>query len=158
MEMPKPAKEHEWLRRLVGEWTYEGEMNLGPEQHRSSGTETIRAFGDLWTIGDMTGQMPGSGKTSKSIIALGYDQAKKRFVGTFISDMMDSLWVYDGALNGDVLTLDCKGPSFKGDGSLQDYQDVVEIRSDDEYVLWSQVKGDDGSWTRFMTMTFRRKK
>ena len=158
MEMPKPAKEHAWLRRLVGEWTYDGEMSMGPEQHKSSGTETIRAFGDLWTVGEMTGQMPGSDQKSMSVITLGYDQAKKKFVGSFVSDMMDSMWVYEGTLKGDVLTLDTRGPSFKGDGSLADYQDIVEVKSDDEYVLSSQTKGDDGSWTQFMSMTFKRKK
>ncbi len=158
MDMPKPAREHEWLRRLVGEWTYEGEMKIGDMEHSSSGTETIRALGDLWTIGEMSGQMPGSDTVSKSVITLGYDLTKKKFVGSFVSDMMDSMWTYEGTLKGDVLTLDTVGMSFKGDGSTAPYQDIVEIRSDDEYVLSSQTKGDDGSWTKFMTMTFRRKK
>jgi hypothetical protein len=158
MEMPKPSAEHKWLQRLVGDWTYQGEMKMGEEQHKSSGTETIRAFGGMWTVGEMIGQMPGTEQKSVSNITLGYDLTKKKFVGTFVSDVMDFMWIYEGSLKGDVLTLDCKGPSFKGDGKMADYQDIVEIKSDNEYTLSSQTKGDDGKWTKFMTMTFKRKK
>ncbi len=36
--------EHQWLRRLVGEWTVEGEASMGPEQatQKYSGTESVR--------------------------------------------------------------------------------------------------------------------
>ena len=157
MEMPKPAKEHEWLRRLAGEWTINGEMKMGEHEHKSTGTQTVRDFG-MWSVGEMTGQMPGTDQTSRSIISLGYDLTKKKFVGSFISDVMDFMWIYEGSLKGDVLTLDCRGPSFKGDGTMADYQDIVEIKNDNEYTLSSQTKGDDGKWTKFMTMTFQRKK
>jgi hypothetical protein len=158
MEMPKPSAEHKWLQRLAGDWTYEGEMKMGEEQHKSSGTETIRAFGGMWTVGEMIGQMPGTEQKTTSTITLGYDLTKKKFVGTFVSDVMDFMWIYEGSLKGDVLTLDCRGPSFKGDGQMADYQDIVEIKSDNEYTLSSQTKGDDGKWAKFMTMTFKRKK
>lgn len=158
MEMPEPTKEHEWLQRLVGEWTYEGAMKMGEEEHKSSGTETIRPFGKFWTVGDMAGQMPGSDVKTLSTITLGYDADKKKYVGTFVSDMMGFLWIYEGTLNGNALTLDCKGPSFKGDGKLADYQDIIEVKGSDEYEMSSQTKGEDGKWTKFMSMTFKRKK
>jgi hypothetical protein len=104
----------------------------------------------------MHGETP-DGKPSKSVITLGYDPAKKKFVGTFIASMMTHLWPYEGTLQGDVLTLDSEGPSMKGDG-MQKYQDIVEIKDADTYVLSSQIVGDDGAWTKFMSMTFTRKK
>jgi hypothetical protein len=157
MEMPKPVKEHEWLKRFAGEWNLTGEMKMGDMEHKSEGTQTIRDFG-LWSVGEMEGKMPGSEQVSRSIIALGYDIQKKKFVGSFISDVMDSMWIYEGSLKGNVLTLDTSGPSFKGDGSPADYQDIIELVSDNEYTMSSQTKGDDGSWTKFMTMRFKRKK
>jgi len=159
MEKVKPTKEHKWLRRIVGEWTYESEAMMGPDAPawKSSGTQSVRMLGDLWSVGEIQGEMP-DGTSSVSIISLGYDPAKEKFVGTFIASMMTHLWPYEGTLNGNVLTLDSEGPSFKGDGSMSKYQDLVEIMSDDEYTLSSQAPGEDGKWHPFMKMVFKRKK
>jgi hypothetical protein len=73
--------------------------------------------------------------------------------------MMSHLWVYDGALDaaGKVLALDADGPDMAGTGKMAKYRDVVEFESDDHRILTSQVLGDDGKWTRFMTAHYRRK-
>ena len=73
----------------------------------------------------------------KSIITLGYDPAKQRFVGSFIASCMTHLWPYEGTLDatGKVLTLDSEGPSFSGDGTTVKYQDIVEIVDDDNWML-----------------------
>jgi hypothetical protein len=103
--------------------------------------------------------MPDGGP-STTIITLGYDPKKKRFVGTFVASMMADLWVYEGVLDRSeaVLTLDAEGPSMTGDGKMAKYQDIVEVKSDDHRVLRSQVLGDDGKWTPIMWATYRRKK
>jgi hypothetical protein len=30
----KPTKEHLWLQRLVGDWTFDGECLMGPDHRR----------------------------------------------------------------------------------------------------------------------------
>ena len=91
-------------------------------------------------------------------MTLGYDPARKRFVGTFIGSMMTHLWVYDGALDaaGKVLTLDAEGPTSPAEGKMAKYQDIIEFKSDDHRVLSSQMLGDDGKWHHFMTANYRR--
>src|SRR5262245_38266611 len=101
MDMPAPVEEHQWLQKLVGEWNSTGEMKMGEEEMKSSGTETITAFGGYWTVGEMRGKMPGSEVESKSVITLGYDVTKQKYVGTFVSDMMGFLWIYEGTRKGD---------------------------------------------------------
>jgi len=154
-------KEHHWLQKLVGEWSYEHECPPGPGKppEKFRGTETVRPLGDLWVLCDGRGEMPGGG-TATTLMTLGYDPAKKRFVGTFIGSMMTHLWIYDGELDaaGKVLTLDTVGPSFDTEGKIIDYKDVIEFKSDDERTLSSHMQGDDGKWTSFMTATYRRKK
>lgn len=70
--------------------------------------------------------------------------------------MMTHMWVYEGTLDvaEKVLTLDTEGPSFKGDGKLVKYQDIIEIKNDDHRTLSSQTLGDDGMWHRFMTANY----
>lgn len=157
----EPQKEHHWLQKLVGEWTYEHEavMEPGKPPEKMTGTESVRPLGEVWVSCEGRGEMPGGG-TGTTIMTLGYDSAKKRFVGTFIGSMMDNLWIYDGELDpaGNKLTLDSEGPSFSGDGTMAKYRDAIEFKSDDYRVLTAQVLGDDGQWREFMTAHYRRRK
>ncbi|MDB5352036.1 MAG: ribulose kinase [Planctomycetota bacterium] len=156
----KPQQEHRWLDKLVGEWTSEMECVMGPDQPptKSSGTESVRSLGGLWTIGEGAGEMPEGG-TAMSVMTLGYDPKASRFVGTFIVSVMTHMWTYSGSLDesGKVLALDAEGPSFTGEGTAK-YQDRIEFVDDDHRILTSQMLGDDGEWHRFMIAHYRRKK
>lgn len=154
-----PQKEHAWLQKLTGEWTYEGEACAEPGKpaERFKGQETMRAVGPLWIQGEGRGAMP-DGAPATMLITLGYDPAKGKFVGTWVGSMMAHLWIYEGELDaaGRVLTLDSEGPSMAGDGSIQKYQDVITVESDDHRILQSRAPKPDGSWTTFMTAHYRR--
>lgn len=160
MMRAEPSKEHEWLHRLVGEWTFEAEAMMAPGElpAKTAGTETVRSLGGLWTVAEGEGEMPGGG-TGTSIMTLGYDPQRQRFVGTWIGSMMTHLWVYEGSLDAGerVLTLESEGPGFSGDGTLAKYRDVIELKSDDHRVLTSHVQGEDGGWQPFMTAHYRRR-
>ena len=93
----EPQREHEWLHKLVGEWTSEMEATMEPGKppEKCTGTERVRSLGGLWIVGEGQGEMPGGGLATM-ILTLGYDPARKRYVGTWIGSMMSHLWVYDG--------------------------------------------------------------
>ena len=157
----EPQKQHHWLQKLVGEWTYESEASMGPDHPPEScgGTESVRTLGGIWILAEGQGEMPGGGPAT-TLVTLGYDPEKKRFVGTFIGSMMTHLWVYDGELDEAerVLTLNAEGPDFTQPGKSAKYKDVIELKSDDHRVLTSHALGDDGQWHQFMTANYRRKK
>jgi hypothetical protein len=152
-------REHRWLQQLVGEWTYEGEATMGPDQpvQRWHGSERVRSVGDVWVLCEGQGEMPGEG-TGTTLMTLGYDPQKQRFVGTFIGSMMTYLWVYEGSLDADekVLTLQAEGPSCAAEGTMAKYKDVIEIVSEQHRTLSSYLLGDDGTWNTFMTAHYRR--
>jgi hypothetical protein len=158
-EMPKPQAQHEWLSKLVGEWTYEHECSMGPDSPpmKSTGLERVRSLGGLWTIGEGEGEMPG-GEVGHVVMTLGYDPAKERFVGTFIGSMMTYMWVYEGTLDptGKILTLDTVGPNMTGQGMAK-YQDIMEFKDDNYRTLSSQFQGEDGKYHGFMVGHYRRK-
>jgi hypothetical protein len=103
--------------------------------------------------------MPG-GEVGITMMTLGYDPVKQRFVGTFIGSMMTHMWIYSGTLDaaGKVLTLDTMGPDFSGAPGLIPYQDIIEFLSDDHRLLRSQLRDKDGNWQPFMAAHYRRKK
>jgi len=159
--MAEPQKEHEWLQKLVGEWIYESEATMEPGKppNRFSGTENVRSLGGLWILAEGQGEMPGGG-TATTMMTLGYDPQKKRFVGTWVGSMMTYLWVYDGELDAAerVLTLNAEGPSMATEGKIEKYKDVIEFKNDNHRVLTSRMLGDDGKWHGFMTANYRRKR
>ncbi len=161
METAVPQKQHQWLQQLVGEWVSEADATMEPGKppEKFNGTESVRSLGGLWILAEGQCEMPGGG-AGTTMMTLGYDPNTQRFVGTFIGSMMTHLWVYDGALDAAerVLTLEAEGPSMAGEGKLAKYRDVIEFKSDDHRVLTSHMLADDGTWHRFMTATYRRRK
>lgn len=157
MQEVQHTPEHQWLQRLAGEWTYEMEAEGPPGEPpiRETGPESVRSLDGVWMIAES--QMP-DGRAVTSVLTLGYDPARGRFVGTFIGTMMTYLWVYDGELDaeGRVLSLYAEGPSYTEEGQMAKYRDTIEFRGDDERVHTSGYQTADGSWRQFMTMTYRR--
>jgi hypothetical protein len=158
----EPHKEHDWLQKLVGEWTYEIEVKMGPDLsvEKATGIESVRSlWGGLWILAEAQGEMPGCGAAT-TMMTLGYDPQQQRYVGTWIGSMMTHLWVYDGELDAaeKVLTLASEGPSMTAEGRMARYKDAIEFKSDDRRVLTSHVLGDDGQWHQFMRANYRRKK
>ena len=49
------------VQKLVGTWSFEGECIMGPDQPamKSTGSETVRSLGGLWTVGEGEGECPG---------------------------------------------------------------------------------------------------
>lgn len=154
----KPQAEHAWLEKLLGDWSVEGECSMGPDEPpcRHTGRATARSLGGLWVVIEGEGR-DAEGDAGLSLMTLGYDPARGRYVGTFAASIMTHLWLYDGAVDagGKKLVLDTEGPKFDGEGMAK-YHDVVEVVDGDCWILSSEVLRDDGSWLHFMTARHRR--
>ncbi|WP_148716899.1 DUF1579 domain-containing protein [Chitinolyticbacter meiyuanensis] len=155
-----PAQQHRWLQKLLGEWTYVSEADMGPDQppYKGEGSESVRGLGELWVLLEGEGKMP-DGTPGTMLMTLGYNPETNRFVGSWVGSMMTHLWVYDGELNdaGTVLTLSATGPDFEHPGQTRHYHDVIELLSDSERLLYSEIENPDGSWTRFMESRYTRR-
>lgn len=150
--------EHQWLARLAGDWTYEMEAEAGPGEPpiEDRGTESVRSLDGVWMMAEARGTTP-EGVPATSIMTLGYDPGRERFVGTFIGSMMTHLWIYEGRQDASgVLTLDTEGPSFTGDGGMAKYRDTIQFESGDHRVQTSSYQREDGTWHQFMTVHYRR--
>lgn len=151
-------KEHQWLQKLVGDWTFQGEATMEPGKpaEKFEGIESVRSLGDLWIVAEGFGEMPCAGP-ARTIMTLGFNPQSKRFVGTFIASMMAHLWVYDGDLDGPgtTLVLDTEGPDKAG--KMIKFRDAIELKGDDRRTLTSHTLGDDGLWRKFMEATYLRR-
>ncbi len=155
----EPQQEHRWLQKLIGEWTTEHTAPTAPDASAENmqGRESVRSLGDLWVLCEGEGEMPGGG-IARSLMTLGYDPTRQRFVGSFVASMMTHLWVYEGELDaaGKVLTLNTVGPKFDGEG-MANYRDVIEFHDDNYRTLSAYVQDDNGQWQRMFVAHYRRK-
>jgi hypothetical protein len=158
-KMPAPVKEHEWLKQLEGEWTseYEAFMPGQKESVKGKGSESAKMLGGFWLIGNGKGEMMGM--TMNSVLTLGFDPDKKKYVGTWVDSMTSYLWKYEGAVDsaGKILTLETEGPCMMKPG-LAKFREVTEIVDKDHKTFTSSMLGDDGKWITIVKVTSTRKK
>ncbi|MBF9233184.1 DUF1579 domain-containing protein [Microvirga alba] len=149
----EPLKEHQWLQKLAGEWI------MTSDEAPTSWSENVRSLDGIWVVAEGEGEMPGGGAAT-TIMTLGYDPHKKRYIGTWVGSMMSHMWLYEGALDetGNVLTLETEGPDFWTEGRRAKYQDIIAFEDDDRRVLTSRMLNDDGTWKEVMSARYRRNK
>jgi hypothetical protein len=159
-EMPKPTKEHELLVQFAGEWDVTAETAAAPgaEPMVCKGHESAKMVGGFWLVGRNEASMQGMAVSS--VLTLGYDPAAKKYVGTFLCSADSTLWKYEGTMDeaGKKLTLETVGPSPVDPTKKVKYREVLELVAPDHKVFTSYMEGDDGQWTRFVTIDYRRKK
>lgn len=151
--------EHRWLQQLTGRWRLTFAPPEGSEHQDAGGAweENARALGGAWIVAETTGTMP-DGSSATNILSLGYDPAKKRYVGSFVSSAMTNLWIYEGTLDetGTVLTLDCEGPDFGTIGRTARYQDIITIKDENTRNFSSRIRLADGTWKPVMSCDYTR--
>ncbi|WP_206028732.1 DUF1579 domain-containing protein [Thalassoroseus pseudoceratinae] len=159
-EFPGPTKEHQWLKKFVGEWSMTSKATMGPDQQpiECSGTMQARMIGEFWVVNEM--KSTSQGMTGKGLQTIGYDPDKKKYVGTWVDSMTNHIWIYEGTVDetGKKITLEAVGPNIFADGKLNKFRDSYEFQSPDVMIVTSSMLNDDGKWVPFMTGTSRRKK
>jgi len=158
---PEPAvtPEHAWLQQLMGEWSITTTSTMAPANAppELKGTESVHSIGGLWVVGE--GQADMGDMPLHSMITLGYDPARKAFVGTWVDTSQAYMWVYEGHLDATrkILALDSKGPSPKDPTQMASWRDSIEIKDADHRTLTSEIRDPDGTWETMMRADYRRK-
>lgn len=151
--------EHRWLQQLTGRWrlTFDPPEGSGHQGEGGAWEEIARSLSGTWVVAEAAGTMP-DGSSATNILSLGYDPAKKRYVGSFISSAMANLWVYEGTLDqtGKVLTLDCEGPDLDNAGRTASYQDIITIKDENTRNFSSRIRLADGTWKPIMSCNYSR--
>jgi len=106
MELAKPGENHKRIQEVAGTWSYQTKWWMNPESppNESSGTMVARSVMDgRYLISDHTGkiQMPGpDGKMAdaefKGMAVEGYDNAKKKYVASWIDNMGTGIMNLEG--------------------------------------------------------------
>ena len=115
MEIAKPGDKHQQLAEMVGEWTYISKWWMSPDAPPSESkgiTVTKSVMGGRYFITEHTGKMEFPGPDGKMVemefkgmATEGFDNAKKKFVSSWIDNMGTGIMNSEGTYDADSKTL-----------------------------------------------------
>ncbi len=157
---PAPSPEHQWLRQFEGKWTSTSKAIMAPDEPpvESTGSMTSRMLGNFWVVNDMKAHMQGH--TVRGLQTIGYDPAKKKYVGTWVDSASHRLWQYEGTVDqsGKKLILEAQGPNILAQGKPAKYRDNYEFQTPDWIIATSEMQDDEGNWITFLKAELHREK
>lgn len=149
-----PTEHHALLERFVGTWK-STVAPMGPDMPSSSGTETNRAFGELWTLGQYEGDFMGTPFQGHSVV--GYDVEKGKYVSMWVDTASSRLNVYEGEWNPGTNQLVMKGPGknpMTGESVTETH--VHHFEGPDRRSFEIRLPGPDGTPTAMLHIDYVR--
>ena len=159
-ELPKPGKEHDFLKRFEGTWNLVAKFQPAPGAAVCEGRgeeRNVLGCGGLWLIIDSKSEMMGAPFHGHAL--MGYDTDKKKYVGVFVDNTSSSLFLFEGTLDasGKVCTTSGEGKDPMT-GKMVRYTLVYETKDADTNQLTFKIPGPDGKEFSMGVITYTRKK
>jgi len=165
-EMAKPGENHKMLQEGVGSWTYTVKMWMSPDAPamESSGTSVGRSvFDGRYLLTEHTGkmQMPGAdGKMTdmefKGMATEGYDNAKKKFVSSWIDNMGTGVMHMEGTYDPGTKTLTYAGEYEMMPGMKTKVRETIKF-TDKNHRTFEFYEDRGGKEVKTMELTYTRK-
>ena len=160
-EVPKPTKQHEELATEVGVWDADVTMWPAPgiEPMKSKAVETNKLFGKFWLMSQFDGDFGGEKFTGHMM--LGYDPAKKKYVGTWTDTMSPFLMTMEGDYDEATKTSTMIGAGTDWQtGKPSKSKMVTRYESDDAktFEMYVEKDGAPGEWEKHMEIKYTRRK
>jgi len=169
MDLSKLNENHKLLASLDGTWNYTVKMWMSPDPtskpQESKGVAVRKSIMDgRFSEMDVTGkmQMPGAGgkmqeMTFKGHGMEGYDNVKKKFVGTWMDNMGTGIMMAEGDYDPASKTFNYTGEFEMMPGMKQKIREVVKLTDKDHMILeWYENHG--GQEAKTMEINYTRKK
>jgi hypothetical protein len=169
MELAKLNENHKLLEGLVGSWTGNIKMWMNPDPtakpQESKGTSVTKSMMEgRFFVTDATGkmQMPGpDGKmkemTFKGMGTDGYDNVKKKFVGSWVDNMGTGIMFSEGTYDPATKTFTYTAEYEAMPGMKQKMREVLKMIDKDHHVFeWYEDRG--GKEAKTMEISYTRAK
>jgi hypothetical protein len=166
MEMAKPGENHKIFAGLVGTWTYTVKWWMSPQTppSESTGTTVCKSVMDgRYFISNHTGklQMPGSdGKMMdmefQGMSIEGYDNAKKKYVSSWIDNMGTGIENFEGTYDPATKTLTYVGSYEPMPGMVTNMRQKLTLTDADHHTMeMFEIRG--GTDVKTMEIVYTRK-
>lgn len=169
IEMARLNENHKLLASMDGSWTYKvkfwmnGDPNSKPQE--STGTAVRKSvMGGRFSMMDVTGkmQMPGADGKMKDFEFKGqgtdgYDNAKKKFVGTWMDNMGTGIMMSEGDFDPATKTFNYTAEYLMAPGMKQQIREVVKL-TDKDHMIFEWYENHGGQEVKTMEINYTRKK
>jgi hypothetical protein len=155
MPMTQAGPEHALLKKMAGTWdTTVKFMIPGMPPDISKGSETSRMLGDLWLLSDFEGTAMEAPFKGHGI--MGYDPAKKKYVGVWVDTMSTHPQLSEGTYDERTrtMTMTAKGMDM-ATGQPVDQRHVSRF-IDDDTAVFEMYQGS--ATTPILTIEYKRRK
>jgi hypothetical protein len=155
-----PGDMHKWMATQVGTWEAEVSQwfDATTPPTKAKATDVVEmTMNGLYQLGHFSCSMMGMPMTGMS--TLGYDNAKKMFVLSWIDNLGSGIVYMTGTYDPKTKTLTLKGKQTDPmTGKDSDIRQVNKYIDDDTYTMTMYGPGMDGKEMKFMEGTFKRNK
>lgn len=159
-EFMTPGAMHKWMEKTNGTWEAEVSQWMDPKAPpmKSKATNVQSSvMGGRYVIGKFSGTMMGS--PFEGMSTMGYDNAKKMFVSTWVDNLGTGIVHMNGTYDEATKTLNLKGHQTDFmTGKDSDIREEMTMIDNDSYTMTMYGTGLDGKEMKFMEGTFKRKK
>jgi hypothetical protein len=156
----KPGDMHKWLEKTNGTWVCDSlkQWMDGPNPTYTKATNVqSSALGGRYVIGKFTGS--AMGMPMEGMSTMGYDNAKKMFVSTWMDNMGTGIVHMSGTYDEATKMLNLKGHQTDPmTGKDSDMREEMKMMDDNTYWMAIYGAGMDGKEQKFMEGTFKKKK
>jgi hypothetical protein len=146
---PKPGKEHDHLKRLVGTWNAETESGKGTMTYKMG-------LGGLWPIGDFEGEFGGMKFQGKGLDT--YDSTTKKYRSVWVDSFSTSPRTMEGNLDKDDKVMTMTGEGRGPNDKPAKFKSITEIKDADTVNFSLFMVEKDGKEQPMVNITYRRKK
>ena len=167
-ELAKLNENHKLLASLAGTWSYTVKMWMNPDPNakpqESKGTSVTKSTMEgRFFVTEVTGkmEMPGpDGKmkdfTFKGMGTDGYDNVKKKFVGSWVDNMGTGIMMSEGDYDPATKTFTYTSEYEATPGMKQKIREVLKMTDKDHHVFeWYEDRG--GQEAKTMEISYTRK-
>lgn len=155
-----PGAMHKMLSKEVGTWEADVSQWMDPSAppNKLKATNVVTmSMNGLFQIGNFSTDMMGMPMTGQSIV--GYDNAKKIFVSSWIDNLGSGMVRMTGNFDETTKTLHLKGiQTDPMTGNDSEIREEIKWHDENSYTMTMYGAGPDGKEMKFMEGTFKRKK
>ncbi len=158
-EYSTPGVGHKVMDHLVGNWDYSlrywSAPNTPPEE--STGTNEVK-----WILGgrflEMDVNGTSMGQSFEGMGIMGYDNAKKKYVNTWIDNMGTGMMNATGTYNSETNTMTETGTYTDPMSGQQTFKGVTKFADKDSFTYEMYTVTPDGNEFRNMKINYTRQK
>ena len=160
-KMKTPGPQHDILKMFEGKWLGTGSMTEQgmTSKFQETATATMVFGGRFLRVGsrmtsEASPQVPAM--TMESLIFMGYDNGKQKYVQSMLGDWSTGLMSAEGSYDAGTKTITMAGTETMGPGKERKWRMAQHILSNDQWTMEMFVTGPDGQETKAGEATYRR--